>query len=69
VRLTIRAAGKRAQRLRRTGRVTVRVAITFRPAGGAARTRHRRLALVRYVDRRTFAAVRAKELEQGDFVW
>jgi CSLREA domain-containing protein len=47
VRLPIRARPKVRRRLLRTGRIRTRVRVTYRPTGGAARTKFRRVRLIK----------------------
>jgi len=47
VKLTIRAKGKAARKLKRTGRSRVRASVTFTPTGGSSRTRSRSIKLVK----------------------
>ncbi len=45
--LRVRAAGKKAKRLRRKGKVVVKAQLTYRPVGGAPRTKTKKIRLVK----------------------
>ncbi len=52
LKLRVRAGGKKARTLRKRGKVTVRVKVTFEPRGGEARTKAKRVKLVKKAKKR-----------------